>query len=93
MMNEQEWQWASRLRANWDRWHDLNRADGVVALRGYGWSYRKLGTLVGHSEGIIRYIEIVSQFPTQWKQWLIEKRYSTRRLMAEWRKQTRPQSE
>ncbi len=80
---------AYELRANWNRMHDVYRAEAIVPLRRAGLSLRLLGRFLGCSEGLIRHLEIVAQFPPGAKEQLLRGYYSTRQLVAEWRRQQR----
>ncbi len=77
------------LRANWNRLHDVYRAESFLRLINAGVSQRLLGRFLGCSEGLVRHLKIVSQFSHYWKDQLLHGYYSTRQLVAEWRRQHR----
>ena len=91
MMDEHALSLAQELRANWHRWHDLDRAEAVVELINYGFSRRGLGRIVGCSEGLIRYIEKIGHWPMGLKD-MLARGYPTRPVVDAWRKQMRQQS-
>ncbi len=79
---------ACQVQDNWNTWDDLERGDAIVKLRKHGQSHRSLARIAGCSEGLIRHIEIVGRLPYAWKQ-LLRDGHSTRKVVAEWRKQHR----
>ncbi len=80
---------AHQLRANWKQLHDVYRAETIQRLINAGVSQRLLGRFLGCSEGLIRHLKIVAQFSPFWKDQLLRGYYSTRQLVAEWRRQKR----
>jgi hypothetical protein len=82
---------AQDMETNWERWHDLDRAEAVLALLDYGLSRRALARIARCSEGSIRNMEIVGRLPDPWKQYLREG-HATRNVVAAWRAQRRQQA-
>jgi hypothetical protein len=80
---------ARYLRDNFNQLHDVYRAETILRLNRAGVSLRLLGRFLHCSEGLVRHLKIVALFPPQWKNLLLDGRYSTRRLVAEWRRQKR----
>ena len=80
---------AYELRDNWNHLHDVYRAESILRLNNAGLSLRLIGRFLGCSEGLVRHLKIVAQFPPQWKDQLLKGYCSTRQLVAEWRRQHR----
>ena len=55
------------LRANWERWDIVTRAEAVAGLRGSRLSVATLAQIAGCSRTSIRRLEVIGQLPPEFK--------------------------